>query len=80
MGKIVVTCLGQYVYIKRKKTYSHEKELKTNKRNQHKRNNIDRQNGKGILKCWKTNTTSQNKTGVKPVAVVIRLSAFALHS
>jgi hypothetical protein len=75
MGKIVVTCLGQYVYIKRKKTYSHEKELKTNKRN-----NIDRQNEKGILKCWKTNTTSQNKTGVKPVAVVIRLSAFALHS
>jgi hypothetical protein len=47
MGKIVVTCLGQYVYIKRKKTYSHEKELKTNKRNQHKRNNIDRQNEKG---------------------------------
>jgi hypothetical protein len=39
--------LGQYVYIKRKKTYSHEKELKTNKRNQYKRNNIDRQNEKG---------------------------------
>ena len=56
MGKIVVTCLGQYVYIKRKKTYSHEKELKTNKRNQHKRNNIDRQNEKGKKQTRETST------------------------